>query len=152
MLDNLKGQPLKVPIINRSHHLLPAYHSAGAAGFDVMANIDKPISIAPRERAMVPTGLYMAIPDGFEAQVRSRSGLAVKYGVVVLNSPGTIDSDYRGELIIILANLSDASYTVEDGDRIAQVILAPVQRVEWEEVSEHVDTLRGDGGFGHSGR
>ena len=101
---------------------------------------------------MVPTGLYMAIPDGFEAQVRSRSGLAVKYGVVVLNSPGTIDSDYRGELIIILANLSDASYTVEDGDRIAQVILAPVQRVEWEEVSEHVDTLRGDGGFGHSGR
>src|SRR5476651_457422 len=125
---------MKVRVNNQSRHPLPQYQTPGAAAFDVMANIDEPLTLGPLERVLVPTGLFMAVPEGFEAQVRSRSGLAAKYGIAVLNSPGTVDSDYRGELIVILVNHSKKEYTVRDGDRIAQVVISPVERVEWVEV------------------
>lgn len=143
---------MRVRIINKSKHPLPAYQTAGAAAFDVTANLAAPVSLGPLERALVPTGLFMAVPEGYEAQVRPRSGLAARHGVGLLNTPGTIDSDYRGELQIILVNLSNESYEVGDGDRIAQVIIAPVERVEWVEVDEHDTTERGAGGFGHTGK
>jgi dUTP pyrophosphatase len=143
---------MKVRVINQSRHSLPQYQTAGAAAFDVMANIDEPMTFGTLERVLVPTGLYMAVPDGYEAQVRSRSGLAAKHGIGILNSPGTIDSDYRGELIIILVNYSNQSYTVHDGDRVAQVVVSPVERVEWVEVENHDETRRGAGGLGHTGR
>jgi dUTP pyrophosphatase len=143
---------LKVPIINQSKHPLPAYQTDGAAAFDVQANIDAPITLGSLERYAVPTGLYLAVPAGYEAQVRPRSGLAAKHGISVLNTPGTIDSDYRGELKVILVNLSKEDYVINDGDRIAQVVVAPVQQVEWEEVDGHDETARGAGGFGHTGR
>ena len=143
---------MNVRIINKSQHPLPKYHTAGAAAFDVRANIDEPVTLGSLERATVPTGLYMAIPDGYEAQVRPRSGLAAKHGVTTLNAPGTIDSDYRGELGIILINLSEELFTVQDGDRIAQVVVAPYEQVEWQEVDEHDETVRGEQGFGHTGR
>jgi dUTP pyrophosphatase len=143
---------MKVTIINRSHHALPSYQTAGAAALDIAANITSSITLASLDRAVVPTGLYMAVPNGYEAQVRSRSGLAAKHGIAVLNSPGTIDSDYRGELMVILVNHSRQEYTVRDGDRVAQVIISPIERIEWEEVQSHDETSRGAGGFGHSGR
>lgn len=143
---------MKVPIINQSKHPLPAYQTAGAAAFDVQANLDEPITLGSLERAAVPTGLYLAVPQGYEAQVRPRSGLAAKFGLTCLNTPGTIDSDYRGELKVILANLSKDEYVIQDGDRIAQVVVAPVEQVEWEEVDAHDETARGAGGFGHTGR
>jgi dUTP pyrophosphatase len=143
---------MKVRIINKSKHPLPEYQTAGAAAFDVTANIDAAVTLGPLERALVPTGLFMAVPEGYEAQVRPRSGLAAKHGIGLLNTPGTIDSDYRGELQIILVNLSNESYTVKDGERIAQVVVSPVERVEWEEVAEHDVTARGEGGFGHTGK
>jgi dUTP pyrophosphatase len=143
---------MKVRVINKSKHPLPQYQTAGAAAFDVQANIEAPITLGSLERAVVPTGLWLAVPEGYEAQGRPRSGLAAKHGVTLANAPGTIDSDYRGELMVILVNLSKEPYTVHDGDRIAQVVVAPVERVEWEEVGEHDETARGAGGFGHTGR
>jgi len=129
---------------------VPSYAHPGDAGADLLAARD--VEIGPGERALVPTGLFMAVPEGYEAQVRPRSGLAAKHGISMVNAPGTIDSDYRGELMIILVNLSNETYTVQDGERIAQVLVAPVEQVEWEEVDEHDETARGAGGFGHTGK
>lgn len=143
---------LKVKIINKSKHPLPRYATPQSAGMDLRANIEEPITMSPLERRLIPTGLYMALPAGFEAQVRPRSGFALKQGVTVLNTPGTIDADYRGEIGVILINLSSESVTVQDGDRIAQLIIARHEQAEWETVEVLDETERGEGGFGHSGR
>ena len=143
---------MKVEIINKSKHQLPAYETALSAGMDLRANIDAPIELQPLQRALVPTGLYMALPAGYEAQVRPRSGLAAKKGVTVLNSPGTIDADYRGEVCVILVNLSSEDFVVEDGERIAQMVIARHEQAEWQEVEVLDETERGAGGFGHTGK
>lgn len=143
---------MKIRIINKSKHPLPQYATPLSAGLDLRADIDSPITLRPRQRCLVPTGLYMALPPGYEAQVRPRSGLALKYGITVLNSPGTIDADYRGEICVVLANMSDEPFTVEDGERVAQMVIARHEQAEWEETDSLDDTLRGEGGFGHSGR
>ncbi len=143
---------MKVEIVNRSHHPLPAYATSQSAGMDLRASITAPICIEPMGRALVPTGLYIALPEGYEAQIRPRSGLALKHGVTVLNSPGTIDADYRGEICVIMANLSDKPFTIADGERIAQMVVARHERAEWVETRELNDTERGTGGFGHTGR
>ncbi len=143
---------MKVQIINKSHHALPAYATGLSAGMDLRANITEPIVLKPLQRCLVPTGLSIALPEGYEAQVRPRSGLALKKGITVLNSPGTIDADYRGEIGVILVNLSDADFVIEDGERIAQMVVARYEQVEWEEVETLSETERGEGGFGHSGR
>ena len=142
---------MKIQIVNRSRHPLPRYATPLSAGVDLCANLDAPVTLAPLERRLVPTGLYIALPAGYEAQVRPRSGLALKHGITLLNSPGTIDADYRGELGVILANLSDQPFTVADGDRIAQLVIARHETVTWEPVEALGDTKRGEGGFGHSG-
>ncbi|MCD8407077.1 dUTP diphosphatase [Tenacibaculum dicentrarchi] len=142
---------MNVQLINKSKHQTPAYESQGAAGMDLRANIEKPITLKPLERAIIKTGLFIALPIGFEAQVRPRSGLAAKNGVTVLNSPGTIDADYRGEIGVILVNLSNQDFTVNDGERIAQLIIAKHERVNWQEVSALNETERGAGGFGSTG-
>ena len=142
---------MKIQIVNRSRHPLPRYATPLSAGVDLCANLDAPVTLAPLERRLVPTGLYIALPAGYEAQVRPRSGLALKHGITLLNSPGTIDADYRGELGVILANLSDQPFTVADGDRIAQLVIARHETVTWEPVEALSDTERGEGGFGHSG-
>ena len=142
---------MKIQIVNRSRHPLPRYATPLSAGVDLCANLDAPVTLAPLERRLVPTGLYIALPAGYEAQVRPRSGLALKHGITLLNSPGTIDADYRGELGVILANLSDQPFTVADGDRIAQLVIARHETVTWEPVEVLGDTERGEGGFGHSG-
>lgn len=142
---------MKVQIINKSHHALPQYATAQSAGMDLRANLDAPIVLKPLQRCLVPTGLFMALPDGFEAQVRPRSGLALKKGVTVLNTPGTIDADYRGEIGVILVNLSDQEFVIEDGERIAQMVISRYEQIAWEEVDVLSDTERGAGGFGHSG-
>ena len=142
---------MKLHIVNRSRHPLPRYATPLSAGVDLCANLDAPVTLAPLERRLVPTGLYIALPAGYEAQVRPRSGLALKHGITLLNSPGTIDADYRGELGVILANLSDQPFTVADGDRIAQLVIARHETVTWEPVEALGDTERGEGGFGHSG-
>lgn len=142
---------LKVQIINRSKHPLPAYATPLSAGMDLRANLSEPLTLAPMQRCLVPTGLYIALPPGFEAQVRPRSGLALKKGVTVLNSPGTIDADYRGEICIILINLSDEPFVIGDGERIAQMIVAQHEQAAWEEVEVLDETRRGTGGFGHTG-
>ena len=142
---------MKVQIINKSKHQLPAYATIQSAGMDLRANLDQPITLAPMQRCLVPTGLYMALPIGFEAQVRPRSGLAIKKGITVLNSPGTIDADYRGEVCVILINLSAEPFVIEDGERIAQMVIARHEQVAWEEVEMLDDTERGAGGFGHTG-
>ncbi len=142
---------MKVKIINKSHHQLPAYATSQSAGMDLRANLDAPVTLQPLARCIVPTGLYMALPDGYEAQVRPRSGLAIKKGITVLNSPGTIDADYRGEIGVILVNLSDEPFVITDGERIAQMVIAQYQQVSWDEVETLDDTERGAGGFGHSG-
>lgn len=142
---------MKVRIVNKSQHPLPAYHTAHAAAFDLTANLEEPVELAPLERKLIPTGLFIAVPPGYEAQVRSRSGLAAKHGIAVLNSPGTIDADYRGEWQVILVNLSNESYEVQNGDRVAQVVIAATNRVEWDETKELDSTDRGAGGFGHTG-
>lgn len=141
----------KVPVINRSKHALPAYESKLAAGLDLRANLDENIELKPLQRALIPTGLYMELPEGFEAQIRPRSGLAYKHGLTVLNSPGTIDADYRGEIKVLLVNLSDQPFVVEDGERVAQMVIAKHEQVEWTESEELQDTERGAGGFGHTG-
>ena len=142
---------MKVNIINRSKHVTPTYQTAGSAGMDLRADIDEPIVLLPLERSVVKTGLFIALPVGFEAQVRPRSGLAAKFGVTVLNTPGTIDADYRGEIGVILVNLSNQPFTVQDGDRIAQLVIAEHAVVEWNEVTVLEDTSRGSGGFGSTG-
>ena len=142
---------MKIQIVNRSRHPLPRYATPLSAGLDLCANLDAPVTLAPLERRLVPTGLYIALPAGYEAQVRPRSGLALKHGITLLNSPGTIDADYRGELGVILANLSDQPFTVADGDRIAQLVIDRHETVTWEPVEALGDTERGEGGFGHSG-
>ncbi len=142
---------MKVEIINRSKHPMPKYATPLSAGMDLRANLDEPMVLAPMQRALVPTGLYMALPCGYEAQVRPRSGLAIKKGVTVLNSPGTIDADYRGEVCVILINLSDTPFTITDGERIAQMVIARHETVEWQSVESLSDTERGEGGFGHTG-
>ncbi|WP_072546785.1 dUTP diphosphatase [Mediterranea massiliensis] len=142
---------MKVQIINRSKHPLPAYATPLSAGMDLRANLSEPLTLAPMQRCLVPTGLYIALPPGFEAQVRPRSGLALKKGVTVLNSPGTIDADYRGEICIILINLSDEPFVIEDGERIAQMVVARHEQAAWEEVEVLDETRRGTGGFGHTG-
>ncbi|MDY3914921.1 MAG: dUTP diphosphatase [Phocaeicola sp.] len=142
---------MKVQIINKSKHPLPTYATLLSAGMDLRANIEAPIHLAPRERILVPTGIFMALPEGYEAQIRPRSGLAAKYGISLLNSPGTIDADYRGEIKAILVNHSTESFTIEDGERIAQMVIARYERIEWEEVENLSETDRGTGGFGHTG-
>ena len=138
-------------IINRSGHPTPAYETASSAGMDLRASLEEPVVLEPMQRAIVKTGLFIALPPGYEAQVRPRSGLAAKFGITVLNSPGTIDADYRGEIGVILANLSDQSFTINDGDRIAQMIIAAYAHTKWEEVDVLDETKRGKGGFGSTG-
>ena len=142
---------MKVKIINHSHHPLPAYETEGSAGMDLRANIDEPVVLKPLERTALPTGLFIELPTGYEAQIRPRSGLAAKRGITVANAPGTIDSDYRGEIKVIVVNLSNETQTLNDGERIAQMIVAKHERVEWEETSDLQETIRGAGGFGHTG-
>ena len=142
---------MKIKIINKSRHALPEYATPQSAGVDLRANIDAPVMLAPLQRALIPTGLYIALPEGYEAQVRPRSGLAIKKGITVLNSPGTIDADYRGEICVILVNLSDAPFEVTDGERIAQMVIARHEQAEWEECDSLDSTERGAGGFGHTG-
>ena len=143
---------MKVKIVNRSGREVPAYATALSAGMDLRACLDAPVTLAPLERTLVPTGLFIALPPGFEAQVRPRSGLAAKHGVTVLNTPGTIDADYRGEIKVILVNLSSTPFDIVPGERIAQMVVARHERVEWEETDSLDETERGAGGFGSTGR
>jgi dUTP pyrophosphatase len=140
-----------VKIINQSHHDLPSYGTKLSAGMDLRAYLVEPVTLGPLERAMIPTGLFIELPEGFEAQVRPRSGLAAKHGITVLNSPGTIDADYRGEIKVILVNLSNNAFTVNDGERIAQMVVAKHETVEWSSAELLETTERGAGGFGHTG-
>ena len=146
-------ETLKVKIINRSHHPLPAYATPGSAGMDVRAFLpDGPVVLGPLERKLIPTGLYMQLPKGYECQIRPRSGLAIKHGISLVNTPGTVDSDYRGEVSVIMINLSEEPVTISDGDRICQMIVAPVMHVIWQDAGDSLSqTDRGDGGFGHTG-
>ena len=141
----------QVSIINKSRHSLPAYETLHSAGMDLKASLEAPIILQPLQRALVPTGLFIELPEGHEAQVRPRSGLAAKKGITVLNSPGTIDADYRGEVKVILVNLSDQPFVIEDGERIAQIVIAKHERVTWNEVANLAETERGSGGFGSTG-
>lgn len=141
-----------VKLINKSHHSAPSYATTGSAGMDIRANLTEPIVLEPLDRVLIPTGLYMELPFGYEAQIRPRSGLATKHGITLPNSPGTIDSDYRGELMIPLINLSREPFTIQDGERIAQMVVARHELVEWELVTDLEDSDRGTGGFGHTGR
>lgn len=142
---------MQIQIVNKSHHKLPQYATALSAGLDIRANLDSPITLKPLGRALVPTGLFVALPQGYEAQIRPRSGLAIKKGITVLNSPGTIDADYRGEICIILVNLSSDDFVIEDGERICQMVIARHEQAVWEEVEVLDQTERGEGGFGHTG-
>ncbi|MDR1006749.1 MAG: dUTP diphosphatase [Bacteroidales bacterium] len=143
---------MKVKIINKSKHSLPQYETLGSAGMDLRADLQEPITLKPLSRALIPTNIFMELPLGCEAQVRPRSGLAIKSGITVLNTPGTIDADYRGEIKVILVNLSDADFTINDGDRIAQMVIAKHERAEWIETESLSSTDRGEGGFGHTGK
>jgi dUTP pyrophosphatase len=147
----MKQFKMDVPVVNKSKHPLPAYATELSAGMDIRANISEPISLEPMQRCLVPTGLFIALPQGFEAQIRPRSGLAIKKGITVLNSPGTIDADYRGEICVVLVNLSAEAFVIEDGERIAQMVIAHHKQAEWMEVNWLDETERGTGGFGHSG-
>jgi len=143
---------MKINIVNKSKHPLPAYSTEASAGMDLRANIDEDIVMNPGERSLVKTGLFLEIPIGFEAQIRPRSGLAINKGITVLNSPGTIDSDYRGEVCIILINLSKENFVIKDGERICQMIIARHEKAEWVSVDSLLDSERGSGGFGHTGK
>lgn len=143
---------MKVQVINKSKHPLPRYATEQSAGMDLRANLSDPVTLKPLQRCLVPTGIYMALPQGFEAQIRPRSGLAIKKGIGVLNSPGTIDADYRGEVGVILVNLSSEDFVIEDGERIAQMVIARHEQAEWQEVEVLDETDRGTGGFGHTGK
>ena len=142
---------MQVRITNQSKHALPAYQTIASAGMDLRANLEEPLTLKPLERALIPTGLFIELPTGYEAQVRPRSGLAFKNGVTVLNSPGTIDADYRGEIKVLLVNISAEAFVVKDGERIAQMVVAAHEQVKWLEAEALSDTLRGAGGFGSSG-
>ena len=142
---------MQIRIINRSHHPLPAAATPDSAGLDLRAHLDAPFTLAPGERRLVPTGLYIALPKGYEGQVRPRPGLALRHGIAVLNSPGTIDADYRGELKVLLINHGDEPFVVQDGERVAQLVVAHHEIVEWQPVESLDDTARGEGGYGHSG-
>ncbi len=143
---------MKLDIVNQSKHALPQYATAQSAGMDLRANLTEVITLKPLERAMIPTGLFIALPEGYEAQVRPRSGLAAKHGITVLNSPGTIDADYRGEIKVILVNLSNENFEIKDGERVAQMVIAKHESAEMVEVKELEETERGAGGFGHTGK
>ena len=143
---------MKVKIVNNSRHALPEYQTPLSAGLDIRANLDESVTLRPLERAMIPTGLFVELPEGCEMQIRPRSGLAAKHGITVLNSPGTIDADYRGEIKVILVNLSNEPFTIESGERIAQMIVARYEQIEWESVEELGTTERGAGGFGSTGK
>lgn len=143
---------MEVKIINKSKHALPEYATSSSAGMDLRANIEQPIVLKPLERKLVPTGLFIELPVGFEAQIRPRSGLALKKGITVLNTPGTIDADYRGEIGVILINLSQEDFVVEDGERICQMVIAKHEQVDWQQVDVLDETERGAGGFGHTGK
>ena len=142
---------IEIKVINRGHQPLPQYATPQSAGMDLRANIDAPVTLRPLERRLIPTGLHIALPEGYEAQVRPRSGLALKKGITVLNSPGTIDADYRGEIMVLLVNLSDTDFTVNDGERIAQMVVARHEQATFQPVQQLDDTERGDGGYGHTG-
>jgi dUTP pyrophosphatase len=143
---------MKINIINKSSNALPHYETIASAGMDLRAHLENDIVLSPMERVIIPTGLFMELPVGYEAQVRPRSGLAAKHGLTVLNSPGTVDADYRGEIGVILVNLSNTAFTIKNGERIAQMVIAKHDRAEWEEVQSLSDTSRGTGGFGSTGR
>jgi dUTP pyrophosphatase len=143
---------MKINIINKSSNVLPHYETIASAGMDLRAHLENDIVLPPMERVIIPTGLFMELPVGYEAQVRPRSGLAAKHGLTVLNSPGTVDADYRGEIGVILVNLSNTAFTIKNGERIAQMVIAKHDRAEWEEVQSLSDTSRGTGGFGSTGR
>ena len=143
---------MEVKIVNKSNHRLPEYATPGSAGMDLKANIDEPFVLKPFERQIVPTGLFIALPDGYSADIQPRSGLAAKYGVTVANSPGLCDPDYRGEIKVILINLSNENFVVNPGERIAQLVIRHFEKVEWDEVSTLDKTERGEGGFGHTGK
>lgn len=145
-------QTTTIQIINKSNNPLPQYATAGSAGLDVRAFLDNEVELKPLERMMIPTGLYLAIPEGYEVQVRPRSGLAIKHGITLINAPGTIDADYRGELGILAINLSNTPYKIQPGERIAQLVVARYAHIEWEEVETLDETARGAGGFGHTGK
>ena len=142
---------VRVKIVNKSHHSLPQYSTSSSAGMDLRANIDAPILLKPMQRVLVPTGLFMALPEGYEAQVRPRSGLAIKHGITVLNTPGTIDADYRGEIGVILMNFGQENFLIQDGERIAQMVIARYEQAGLLAVEVLDETERGSGGFGHSG-
>lgn len=142
---------VRVKIVNKSHHSLPQYSTPSSAGMDLRANIDAPILLKPMQRVLVPTGLFMALPEGYEAQVRPRSGLAIKHGITVLNTPGTIDADYRGEIGVILMNFGQENFLIQDGERIAQMVVSKYEKVDFLDVELLDETERGSGGFGHSG-
>lgn len=143
---------MEIKIVNQSGNPLPAYETEHAAGMDLRANLEESMRVDPMQRVLVPTGLFIELPEGFEAQVRPRSGLAFKHGITVLNSPGTIDADYRGEIKVILINLSDKTFEIQNGERIAQMIIGKYEKAEWAQVDKLSDTQRGTGGFGHTGK
>ncbi|MHC2991439.1 deoxyuridine 5'-triphosphate nucleotidohydrolase [Pontibacter sp. HJ8] len=142
---------LPVNIINQSRHALPSYQTEHSAGMDLRANLEAPVTLKPLQRALIPTGIFIELPEGHEAQIRPRSGLAYKHGISIVNSPGTIDADYRGEIKVLLVNLSDQDFVVEDGERVAQMVVARYERVEWSEAQALTDTERGAGGYGSTG-
>ena len=142
---------VSIKIVNKSHHALPSYSTLFSAGMDIRANLSEPVTLAPMECRLIPTGLFIALPEGYEAQIRPRSGLALKHGITIPNSPGTIDADYRGEIGVILINLSDEDFTIADGERICQMVVAPHSRVVWTEAETLADSERGAGGVGHTG-
>lgn len=143
---------MKIEIVNKSRHTLPQYATTSSAGVDIRANLSEPMELKPMERQLIPTGLYIALPEGYEAQMRPRSGLAIKHGVTLLNTPGTIDADYRGEIGVILINLSSEPFVIKDGERICQMVITSHSHVEWQQVEVLDETLRGAGGFGHTGK
>ncbi|MBF6628369.1 MAG: dUTP diphosphatase [Proteiniphilum sp.] len=143
---------MKIKIVNTSRHPLPEYATAYAAGMDLRANLEQPVVLKPLERSLIPTGIYIQLPAGYEAQIRPRSGLAVKHGISIVNAPGTVDADYRGEIRVILVNLSNEDFIINDGERICQMVIAQHAHVQWERVDALEETERGAGGFGHTGK
>jgi len=150
-LLNFASNMVKIKVVNTGHQPLPAYATTQSAGLDLRANIEAPITLHPLERRLVPTGLHIALPDGYEAQVRPRSGLALKHGITVLNTPGTVDADYRGEIMVLLVNFSNEDFVVKDGERIAQMVIAQYAKATFESVEVLDETERGEGGYGHTG-
>ncbi len=143
---------MKVKIVNKSRHSLPEYATSSSAGMDLRANIEEAVVLKPLQRSLIPTGIYIQLPEGYEAQIRPRSGLAIKHGISIVNAPGTIDADYRGEIRVVLVNLSNEDFVVNDGDRVCQMVISQYTRVEWERVEVLDETERGAGGFGHTGK